>query len=108
MKSLFSLAILTLISSQALVFSACAPDQEDRKVVENPSDETVTLSVSGMTCINCKRTLEIALMKKEGVSSVTANHLAPSDNMKVTYDPKKITVEKIKEAIREFKKFKVS
>ena len=40
---------------------------------EKKTHNETTLNVSGMTCVNCAKTVENALMKMEGITSVNTN-----------------------------------
>lgn len=60
--------------------------------------ENVTLKVEGMSCGHCVAAVEGAL-NKLGVSSAKVNLEAKS--VAVEYDPSKVTVEAIKEAIED-------
>lgn len=61
--------------------------------------ESVTLAVTGMKCSGCESTVRTALDGIEGVSFVNASH--QDKQVKVDYDPSKVDVEEIIEAIVE-------
>ena len=94
------LASLKLISTQALVFNACAPYQDEPEHPVTILEDRITLSVSGMTCNKCKNTIETKLMSKAGIFSATAKPKTASKNLKVSFDPEKISLEEIKDTVR--------
>jgi len=56
-----------------------------------------TLKVTGMTCGGCENAVKRTLGKLEGVSDVTASHVAQEVN--VTFDPSKVGLAVIREKI---------
>ncbi|WP_457599787.1 heavy metal translocating P-type ATPase [Hydrogenivirga sp.] len=58
-----------------------------------------TLKVDGMTCVNCARTIEIALKKKEGVKGVEVSF--ELGRVKVEFDEDKVSEEDIARTIEE-------
>lgn len=60
--------------------------------------QTVTLSVSGMTCATCPITVKKALNKVEGVESIEVN--VEKKEALVTFDDAKTTVEVLLEATK--------
>ncbi|WP_200411169.1 copper chaperone CopZ [Virgibacillus salexigens] len=58
-----------------------------------------TLNVQGMTCGNCKMSVEGALKKLDGVSAAEVN--LDTGNVEVTFDESKVHVDAMKEAIEE-------
>jgi copper chaperone CopZ len=97
------LAILTLISTQALVFSACAPYQDEPAPVESTSSERVILSVDNLPCDPCLIKLHGKLRAMKGIESAKAK-LGNQDNLEVIYNPKLISLEQIKQAVRDLGK----
>lgn len=59
--------------------------------------ETLTIKVSGMKCIHCAKKVKDALKKHHVKSEVDLEN----NNVTVTYDLKKISIDKIKEIINE-------
>ncbi len=66
---------------------------------ENQANKTVVIAVEGMTCEGCATHINETLKKLNGVVSAEASY--PNKNVKVVYNPKKITLEQIKKAINE-------
>jgi Cu+-exporting ATPase len=62
-------------------------------------NEKVTIKVGGMSCAMCVKAIEDVLSKLDGVSTVTVN--LASEKAYVTYNPKMVTVEDMKNAINE-------
>ncbi len=60
--------------------------------------QTVTLSVSGMTCATCPITVKKALNKVEGVENIEVN--VEKKEALVTFDDAKTTVEVLLEATK--------
>jgi len=58
-----------------------------------------TYLVEGMTCSGCERTVSKVVSNIEGVASAKAN--LSSSTVSVEYDPSKVTVDKIKEAVNQ-------
>jgi len=81
------------------------PETLDQKTIENKIIETgyqvihekVMLQVTGMTCINCVKTIEKALSNKEGIYNATANFAVES--VTVEYNPEQISLATIKKII---------
>jgi copper chaperone len=53
--------------------------------------------VEGMTCSGCERTVSKVVSNLEGVASAKAD--LNSASLSVEYDPAKVTIERIKEAV---------
>jgi copper chaperone CopZ len=64
---------------------------------ESQNRKTIVIAVEGMTCEGCAAQLNVALKRLEGVISAEANY--PQKNVKVIYNPKQVTIERIKKAI---------
>lgn len=58
---------------------------------------TEIYAITGMSCAACARRIEIRLAKLEGVEAATVN--LATDKLHISYDPKKLTKERIKEII---------
>lgn len=71
----------------------------ETSAVENESQtrKTIVIAVEGMTCEGCAAQLNVALKRLKGVISAEANY--PQKNVKVVYNSKQVTVERIKQAI---------
>ncbi len=59
--------------------------------------EKVTLPVTGMKCDACENLIHDALMEKEGVVSVKADHQAKT--VEIEYDETKANLDELKQAI---------
>lgn len=53
--------------------------------------------VEGMTCSGCERTVSKVVSNIEGVTSAKAEF--PSSSLSVEFDPAKVSVEKIRDAV---------
>ncbi len=81
------------------------PDKVDvdkmSKAVKDAGYDTitseVTLSIGGMTCATCAKTIEDALMALEGVNSAVVN--LATEKVKVKYDPQRVRVGQLRKAI---------
>jgi copper chaperone CopZ len=60
---------------------------------------TVTLSVPGISCEHCEMTVTRALTGQEGVQAVAVD--IPAKLVKLTFDPARITIEKVSEVLAE-------
>ncbi|OPZ24031.1 MAG: Heavy-metal-associated domain protein [bacterium ADurb.BinA186] len=98
MKSPLYIAILLVIGSQALIFNACAPYEEDPSESISASDSRLRLTVDNIPCQPCIVKIEGALKKLDGIKYAKAT-IAPQDNLYVIFDPKRVTLEQIKTAI---------
>ena len=56
-----------------------------------------TYLIEGMTCSGCERTVSKVVSNIEGVSSSKAD--LASATLAVEYDPKKVTIDRIKDAV---------
>ncbi|WP_435344540.1 heavy metal translocating P-type ATPase [Haloarchaeobius sp. HRN-SO-5] len=63
------------------------------------SERTVTFDVSGMTCTNCSKTVQDAVLGVDGVSDASVN--AATDEARVTYDPDRTSLAAVFEAVEE-------
>ena len=61
------------------------------------TEHTITLPVTGMTCVNCAMNIERGIKKLEGVHNVNVNFAA--DRTVVDFDPKKLHVRDVVENI---------
>jgi copper chaperone len=59
--------------------------------------ETLTLTVTGMTCGGCENAVKRAVRRLEGVADVTASHAA--QQVGVTYDASTVTRDQIVQKI---------
>jgi len=66
---------------------------------ETQANKSVVIQVEGMTCEGCAIHINETLKKLNGVVSAEASY--PNKNVKVVYNPKQITLERIKNAINE-------
>jgi copper chaperone len=61
--------------------------------------ETISISVNGMKCGGCEKTINTALSEVDGILSVSASH--QDSKVDVEFDPDKIDVESIEDAIED-------
>jgi copper chaperone CopZ len=59
--------------------------------------DTLTLTVTGMTCGGCENAVKRALGRLDGVADVTASHL--ERKVVVTVDPAKVTAAQVRDKI---------
>ncbi len=59
--------------------------------------ETVTFHVTGMACGGCSNTLQQALLALEGVAAADVSHVEA--RAVVTFDPARVTVPQLRQAI---------
>lgn len=67
------------------------------EVVERSGNADVTIPIGGMTCAACARRVEKAIGKLEGVISASVNFA--TEKAKIVYDPQKVRLSVIREAI---------
>jgi len=80
-------------------FIACLGNnsQNNQTGLNEGKVKTVEIPVEGMICMSCVATVKKSLSNIDGVVEV---HVSLKDkNAKVTYDPKKVTIEELKNAI---------
>ncbi|MFB6146537.1 MAG: copper ion binding protein, partial [Halobacteriaceae archaeon] len=61
--------------------------------------QTVHLDITGMSCANCSATIQDTLESRDGVAEATANFA--TDEGSVTYDPERVTLREIYDAIED-------
>ena len=66
---------------------------------EAQNRKTVVIGVSGMTCEDCATHLNTALSRIKGVISAEASY--PNKNVRVVYDPKQVTLDRIRQGIHD-------
>ena len=59
--------------------------------------KTVSLNIIGMTCASCANSIDVALVRLEGVKEVAVN--VATDKAVITFDEEQVTLEKIVEEI---------
>jgi copper ion binding protein len=65
--------------------------------MEDPRIKKESYLVEGMTCAGCERTVQKVVGNLEGVRSSKAD--LQSSTVSVEYDPEKVTIDKIKDAV---------
>lgn len=60
--------------------------------------KTVSLNIIGMTCASCANSIDVALVRLEGVKEVAVN--VATDKAVITFDEEQVTLEKIVEEIQ--------
>ncbi len=101
MKPNTFLAILSLIATQALVFSACGEEREPAQEVAR-HDTPLTLSLS-LTCEACPARVKGALQKVPGVK-VIGYDMGKDGKLFLAYDAKKTNPEAIKKVLADIGK----
>src|SRR5674476_487464 len=87
-------ATVNLAAEQALI--DYNPDLVTQKIIETVITdagyrvihEKITLQIGGMSCVNCAKTIEKALLNREGVYNAVVNFAAES--VSVEYNPQQI------------------
>ncbi|MDR1470576.1 MAG: copper ion binding protein, partial [Spirochaetaceae bacterium] len=67
------------------------------EVLDKPKGATVSIPIGGMTCAACSTRVEKAIRKLEGIESAAVN--LATERATVVYNPLKVRVSAIKEAI---------
>ena len=77
------------------------PNETENAVVESEDQtrKTIVIAVDGMTCEACASHIGVALKRIKGVYSAKASY--PGKNVTVVYNPKQVTIERIKQGIRD-------
>ena len=79
-----------------LLFSTFTLSAQDKKETKQKKTEEVTFVVS-MSCDNCKKRIEKNVSWEKGVKDLQVD--LEKKTVKITYDPKKITEEKLKQSL---------
>ncbi len=92
---------LTTEVNQVAAENPVNPNEAENAMVEaeDQSRKTVVITVDGMTCEACASHIGVALKRIKGIYSASASY--PEKNVKVVYNPKQVTIERIKQAIRD-------
>jgi sulfite exporter TauE/SafE/copper chaperone CopZ len=61
------------------------------------NDMTVTLRIKGMSCVNCENKIERNLKNKKGIANAIVSY--QKESAVITYDPKVISIEEIKDTV---------
>lgn len=101
MKPTSFLAILSLITIQALVFSACGPTEKEQQPIAT-TDTPLTLSVD-MPCDGCIAKVKGKLGQVEGLKIIDIQR-GKQDNLRLAYKADKTSPEAIKKALSEIGK----
>lgn len=106
-----STALVTVDGSKASTAESVASAVSDigfeaSVTVETTCNASVTISVKGMHCNSCTRSIEDKLRSNSGVQSVKVSLLA--ETATVCYDPSVITVEQLLSAIESVGDFNAS
>ncbi len=83
----------------AFVAGCSGKSASDKSSQASAATKTMTLAVEGMTCTGCENTIQEAVTKIDGVTSVKASHL--DSTAVVSFDTTKTSVEAIGDAINE-------
>lgn len=99
MKTMISIAVLSILLVVSLQFVSCGSNNQEEKMseqnktVDAANAKTITLAVAGMTCQGCVNAVSAALAETDGVIS---REVSLSDNSAVVkYDPVKVDEEKL-------------
>lgn len=93
------LATLMVIAFFGLNLYTYAGDERLVPSLASAAYAQTVIPVEGMTCFSCEMHVEHSLKKLEGVGEVKAS--APNHSVTVSYDPARIAVEKLVEAVNQ-------
>jgi copper chaperone CopZ len=96
MKKLF-FALLAVALMSGCSGKSTATDNAAQSATNAAAIKTVSLSIEGMTCTGCENTIQDAVTKIAGVTSVKASHL--DSTAVVTFDTTKTTLSAIGNAV---------
>lgn len=90
-----------MVGSEDKTENLSTQNKDEAATVESESQtrETIVIAVEGMTCESCASHINVALKRIEGVISAEASY--PKKNVTVIYNPKKVTVERIRQGVRD-------
>lgn len=97
MKTLLSLVVIGFAALNVHAYAAEAGNQE-AQTEQTAAEQTVILSVPGMSCGMCPITIRAALNKVDGVIEASADNA--SKTATVRFDPSKTNVEALIEATK--------
>lgn len=101
MKPISFIAILSLIATQALVFSACSSEEEQNQQSISRA-QSLTLSVD-LPCDRCIAHVKGKLHQMAGLK-IVAIERGQKDNLRLLYEADKTSPEAIKKALAEIGK----
>ena len=102
-QSKLFLGVVTVVAAVMIAFPYYAktfypkPQQTKVIVMDKTNIQQAVFKIKGMTCEGCATQLNVALKRVKGVISAEASYA--NKNVKVVYNPKQVTVERIKKAI---------
>ena len=94
-----SLATLVVLGFLGLNVYSYAGDSSAEGTVPGAGELTVEIPVEGMTCVSCTITVERRLNDLIGVAKATAS--VPAKSVTVNYDPTKVNIGEMVEAVSE-------
>jgi mercuric ion binding protein len=98
MKQTLLLLFLVALVSASAEAQCCKPKNAETTSGESDlTSQTVKLKVTGITCAGCSKHIHEALIEQEGILDNQVEY--PGDLAIVTYNPDKITVQKIIETV---------
>lgn len=101
MKKILAIALVTLLLAFGGTIICCgveASPQESRQTGETTQRSVTKLHIEGMTCGGCATSVKLVVKKLDGVTNADVSYEKKS--AVITHDAKKISAEKIAEAIR--------
>ncbi len=96
--------VLTIVFIAATILMSCNNKEKDQKA-STPDIQVVEMSIDGMTCNGCEKTIEANVMKLDGVKNIKANH--ETGKASLEYDASSTELEKVKSVIAD-KGYKVT
>lgn len=96
MKTIFPSSILILLLT---LFLACSGNSSKNDFSKNQKTEekSVKIAIEGMSCMSCVANVKKNLSSIDGVKEVKVS--LQDKNATVKYDPKKVTIEQLKNTI---------
>jgi len=89
-----TLVVMTFVGLNVYTYAKGSPTEVTAK-----SGVQMTIPVEGMTCFTCEMAVQSAVKKLPGVSHATAS--AKNGNLAVAYDPAKVSLDEIVNAVNE-------
>jgi len=94
-----TIAVAVFAGLNVYTYAVSKPAETKPETPAVEENKVVSIPVEGMVCFTCELTVESALKKIDGVISAKAN--VRQANVRVTYDPQKVAVQHLVEAVNQ-------
>ena len=99
MKPILPIFFISLNMGIASIFGGCGNDEPGTKKSHGQDSIVKELTVTGISCHKCKASLESKLKAQQGIEDAQVFLHRKNNNVRISYDPKVIPLDKIKKVI---------